>query len=128
MPNTPAYSVVENRFVRHDTLESDNSGADVLTAFSGGGQAGALPLPAAVNRVTVVAVAGDSVLLPPVSAGADITVINAAGLSLNVFPSPGDAINAVAANGAFAVGAGKTAAFRAVGVAGAGHWASITTV
>jgi hypothetical protein len=119
MPNTPSYSQPENRFVRHDTLESDNAGADGLTAFPTGGQAGALPLAKGINRVTVVGTAGDSVLLPPASAGGSCHVINATATSLNVFPSLGDAINAIAANGAFALAGGKTITFLA---AGAGFW------
>lgn len=120
MPNTPRYNVLENRFVRDDTLEDDLTGADTLTAFPTGGQAGALALPGSINRVTVVGTIGDSVLLPPASPGAGpIVVINASLVSLNVFPSLGDAINALAANAAFALAAGKTITCYA---AGAGFW------
>lgn len=115
-PNTPNYDAGENRFVRHDTLESDNAGADTLTAHAGGGQASALQLVAGINRVTVVATAGDSVKLPLATAGGTCTVINADSTeSLNVFPATGDTINALGANAAFALAAGKTVIFSAAG-------------
>jgi hypothetical protein len=85
---------------------------DNITAHAGGGQANATPLTTSLNRVTTVASAGDSVVLPASFAGAEITVINAAAAnSMNVFPAVGDAINALGANNAFAVAAGKTATF-----------------
>lgn len=92
-----------------------------LTALSGGGQSGATPLTAMLNRVTTVAAAGDSVMLPPSIPGSEITVANAAAAnSMNVFPQSGDAINALSANAAFAVAANKTAAFVCM-VAGTWH-------
>ena len=42
---------------------------DAITAFATGGQAGAVPLTAMVNTVTVCATAGDSVALPASVAG-----------------------------------------------------------
>jgi hypothetical protein len=86
--------------------------AEGLTAKAGGGQSGATALTADINRVTTVATAADSVLLPTSDPGAEITVINAAAAnSMNVFPQSGDAINALSANAAFAVAAGKTCTF-----------------
>jgi hypothetical protein len=83
-----------------------------LTAHAGGGQAGATPLTGDVNRVTTVATAADSVLLPAAKAGLKLTVINAAAAnSMNVFPAAGDAINAAAANAAQALAAGKADLF-----------------
>lgn len=115
-PNTPNYDAGENRYVRHDTLESDNAGVDALTAHAGGTQAAALQLAAGINRVTVVATAGDSVKLPLAAAGVSVTVINADSTdSLNVFPFLGDTINALGANAAFALAAGKTVTFVAAG-------------
>jgi hypothetical protein len=87
------------------------SASDALTAHAGGGQANGLPLVAAINRVTTVGTIADSVLLPPSMPGASVTVINAGALSMNVFPSTGDAINALAANAAFAVAATKVVTF-----------------
>ena len=54
-----------------------------------------------------------------------MVVINAAAAnSMNVFPAVGDAINAVAANGAFAIAANKTVLFYCIT---AGRWHTITT-
>lgn len=95
-----------------------------ITALAGGTQAGT-PLQNAFNRVTTVATAGDSVLLPPAAPGMQCIVVNAAAAnSMNVFPSVGDAINAIAANGAFAMAANKTALFTCIT---AGVWNSILT-
>jgi hypothetical protein len=97
--------------------------ADALTATAGGGQTNALALSAAINRVTTVATAADSVKLPVAVPGAVITVINAAGTnSMNVFPATGEVINALAANAAFAIAAGKTATFSC---AGTKQWHSV---
>ena len=94
-----------------------------LTAHAGGGQGSATPLTAAINRVTTVATAADSVALPTSAGGMQITVSNAAASnSMNVFPASGDQINALGANTAFAVAAGKTAAFTC---AVAGQWHAI---
>lgn len=96
-----------------------------ITAFAGGGQASATALTSMVNRVTVVATAGDSVKLPAATAGLSLTVINAdAADSMNVFPNTGDAINALSANAAYAVAANKTATFYC---AVAGTWNSNLT-
>ena len=88
-----------------------------ITALAGGTQAGS-PLTNVFSRVTTVATAGDSVLLPVAVPGRVLFVINAAAAnSMNVFPNTGDAINAIAANGAFAMAANKMAMF-ACAVAG----------
>lgn len=89
------------RFTRNETL----------TALAGGAQAGTA-LSLGLNRVTVVATAADSVQLPLVTGGVMVVVVNAdAADSLNVFPQTGQTINALSANTAFAVAAGKTAIF-----------------
>ena len=85
-----------------------------LTAKAGGGQSGATALTGNVNKVTTVASANDSVLLPPAVVGRRVSVRNGAANSLNAFPQSGEAINEGAANAAFAVTAGKTAIFEAV--------------
>ena len=82
-----------------------------ITAFAGGGQASATLLTGALNRVTTVATAADSVMLPVAKAGLKIVVKNTAANSLNVFPSLGDAINALSANAAFALATVKSAEF-----------------
>jgi hypothetical protein len=95
-----------------------------LTAHAGGGQGSATALPALINRVTTVASAGDSVVLPTSVAGMEgLVVVNATATnSMNVFPASGDAINALGANAAFAVAAGKAATFYC---ANAGQWHAV---
>lgn len=90
----------------------DNSAVSGLTAFAGGGQASALLLTRSINRVTTVGTAADSVKLPAAKAGMTVLVANAAAAnSMNVFPSTGGVINALAANAAYAVAANKTVMF-----------------
>ena len=85
------------------------SAKNAIVAFAGGGQASATPLTALLNRVTTVATAADSVKLPASEVGLTIELKNAAAVnSLNLFPATGEVINALAANAAFAVAAGKT--------------------
>lgn len=80
---------------------------DAITAFAGGGQTSATLLTTPINRVTVVATAADSVKLPPAVAGLEVYLINSdAADSMNVYPSTGDTINAIAANSPFAMAAG----------------------
>lgn len=94
-----------------------------LTAHSGGGQALGTPCTAVINRFTTVAVAADSGLLPASSAGMQITVTNAAAAnSMNLFPATGEQINALGANAAFAIAAGKTAS---LSCAVAGQWHAV---
>jgi hypothetical protein len=99
-----------------------------ITAFAGGGQSSAVLLTSMVNRITTVGTAADSVKLPATVASVSIgpiTVINAAAANaLAVFPSTGDAINALSANASFSVAAGKTATFYS---AGAGQWHAVLT-
>src|SRR5687768_12278230 len=77
---------------------------NAITAFAGGGQASGYQLTAGISRVTTVATAGDSVKMHKAKAGLAVIVINAAAAnSMDVFPASGDAINAIAANGAFAI-------------------------
>lgn len=76
------------------------SSAAPITAFSGGGQASATPLPAMFNRVgTSVAtvVPFDSVLLPASVLGLDIVVVNATNNPIQVFGTGADTINGAAA-------------------------------
>lgn len=82
-----------------------------VTAFATGGQASGTLLTTALNRVTTVATANDSVKLPVAVAGMQITVFNAATNSLNVFPGVGDGINVLGANAAYGLTAGKTVTF-----------------
>lgn len=98
---------------------------DTITAHAGGGQGSAVLLTTDINRVTTVASAADSVALPTSTPGSEVTVINAAASnSMNVFPQSGDQINALSANAAFAVAAGKVATFYCTT---AGFWHSQLT-
>lgn len=90
-----------------------------ITAFATGGQASAVPLTAAFNRVTTVATAGDSVRLPAAVPGATCVVFNRGAASMDVFPVTGQFINALAVNTALAVAAGASARFVC---AAAGIW------
>jgi hypothetical protein len=99
------------------------SSQDSLTAKAGGGQGGGPTINRMINRVTTVASAADSITLPASVSGMQIVAINAAGVnSMNVFPATGEQINALGANAAFALAAGKTAQFNCVT---AGQWHSI---
>lgn len=90
----------------------DDSYINGLTALAGGGQSGATLLPRTLNRVTTVATAGDSVLLPAASAGLRVTAINAGANSMNVFPAGStDVINALSAATALAVASNSTTIF-----------------
>lgn len=117
---------------------------DPAVAFAGGGQASATQLDSAVNRVTTVATAGDSVKLPSCQAGLSNTgvasaanptgntiglmlyVINATATnSMNVFPQTSQAINNNGANAAFGIAANLTVQF----ICGAaGQWYTIPKV
>lgn len=110
---------------RHLYGQAVGSVAGALAAKAGGGQSGATPITATFNRFTTVATAGDSALLPAALPGAFVTVKNAhATNSMNVFPSTGDAINALAANAAYALAATKAAQFFCVTQ---GTWDTILT-
>ena len=99
------------------------SSTNAITAFATGGQANAVLLTTVINRVTTVGTAGDSVKMPAAVAGLLMTVTNAAAAnSMNLFPNTGDQINALGANAAFAIAAGKTAQ---LSCAVAGQWHAV---
>lgn len=87
------------------------SALDGLTAHSGGGQTSALPLTAAISRVTTVAAAGDSVLLPPSQVGLQVWVINASANPMQVFGAGTDTINSVATATGVSQSAGAIATY-----------------
>lgn len=89
----------------------ERSATSGLTANAGGGQANGTALAYAMNRVTTVATGGDSAKLPKAVAGKEVIVKNAGANSMNVFPASGDAINALAADAAYAVAATKVVSF-----------------
>lgn len=103
---------------------------DNITALAGGAQTGATLLDSGFNRVVTVASSGDSVKLPSCHTGASNTSQLAAGIisgnttgiqigvvnshasnAINVFPATGESINALSANTAFSLAAGKTIVF-----------------
>jgi len=99
---------------------------DNITAKAGGGQS-VNPLNSAISlhRITTVASANDSVTMFPAKAGMVYVVTNAAASnSANVFPIKGEVINALGANAAFAVAAGKVAVFICVTD---GQWHTLLT-
>lgn len=67
-----------------------------LTAAADGTRASATQLNYGLNRVSVVAGAADSVLLPPAVAGTMALVANAGASDMQVFAQGDDAINATA--------------------------------
>lgn len=100
------------------------SSANGLTALAGGAQAGTA-VTAAINRVTTVVTAADSVQLPAALAGRRLVVINAAAANaMAVFPQTGEIINALAANASISLAANKTIEFYC---AVAGTWNSLLT-
>lgn len=66
---------------------------DAVTARAGGGQVLATQLTGQTARITVVATAGDSVMLPPSAAGLEILVINHGANSMQVYGAGTDLIN-----------------------------------
>lgn len=65
-----------------------------------------------ISRVTTVATAGDSVVLPAAKAGMSMVVMNnAAANAMDVFPTIGESINALSANTALSVAANKSVQF-----------------
>lgn len=113
----------ENSIFKAAFFRASSRGA--LTAFAGGGQTNAVVLADAVNVVTTVGTAADSVMLPPCTTGVggnvvgygntdgmQVTIINAAAANaMNVFPQVGQSINALSANTAFSLAAGKSIIF-----------------
>lgn len=101
------------------------SAANALTAHSGGGQGSALALTKAINRITTVAAAADSVKLPAAVAGLSVVVTNAAATNaMNCFPASGEVINALSANTALSIVANHTVIFFC---AVNGTWNSVVT-
>jgi hypothetical protein len=86
------------------------SAADSVTASADSNQAGGTPVTKQITRVTTVATAGDSLLLPAALAG-DVRIIKNghATNSIDIFPATGESINALSANAAYALAAVKSA-------------------
>lgn len=109
-------------------IKSTQSVSDNLTAHAGGGQANALPLTSAINRVATVGTAADSVALPLAAKGLSVTVANdAASNSMQVFGAGTDTIDSVATGTGVALAAGKRATFHCTSSAPAGNWVMVKT-
>lgn len=67
-----------------------------VTAFASGGKANATPVTGANIKVSTVATAADSILLPPAKAGLRLAIRNSGAASMQVFGQGIDTINAVA--------------------------------
>ena len=72
------------------------SATDSITAHAGGGQTSATLLTTEANRITTVATAGDSVMLPASVAGLTILIDNAGANPMQVYGAGTDTINGVA--------------------------------
>jgi hypothetical protein len=91
---TPATPNVKDEILFVKFLyESTNDG---LTALAGGGQNGATALTTELSRVTTVATAGDSVMLPPSVPGLTLIVTNHGANAMQVYGNGSDTINDVA--------------------------------
>lgn len=96
-----------------------------LTAHAGGGQANALPLANAMNEVSTVATAADSVSLPLANDGLVVYLRNASATSMQVFGSGTDTINGVATATGVAQAAGVSAIYFCTKSAPAGTWGRV---
>lgn len=128
LPSYPRGKAMADGDVLADLCEELFSTEGGITAFAGGGQTNARQLNNALNVVTVVATAADSVKLPPAKVGRRIYIKNAdAADSMQVFGSGTDTINAVATATGVAQAAGVTALYicMAITAAGVGQWQRI---
>jgi hypothetical protein len=88
-------SLRQNQIVQVGFLQE--SAADNITAFPGGGQTNATLLSNELNKVTTVATSGDSVKLPPSMPGLTLVVTNKGANSMQVYGSGADTIDDSAA-------------------------------
>lgn len=99
-----------------------------ITALAGGGTTGAVPtLTGFINRITVAATSGDSVILPPLSVAAVGSIITVAndGVSISkVFADVGASVNVVG-TATVAMGPGTSALFQKVTPT---FWRTIPTI
>lgn len=93
-----------------------------MAALAGGGQstASSFIAGAEINVINVVATTSDSVTLPvtagkiPTGGALALTILNKTSLAAAVFPSSGDAINALGANASLAVASSGVSIFYCV--------------
>jgi len=88
-----------------------SSYATGITARAGGGKASATRLTETVSRVTVVATAADSVLLPQAKPGRVVYVVNSGANAMQVFGEGIDTINGVITATGVSQGAGLSAVY-----------------
>jgi hypothetical protein len=74
------------------------SAQDNLTATAGGGQNTALQINTQTSRITTVATAGDSVMLPSATPGLELIVINHGANAMQVYGNGSDVIDDQASN------------------------------
>lgn len=92
-PSTPV--IFNGLGLSANTLFTE-SASNTLTAHAGGGQTNALQLTSELNRITTVATAGDSVMLPAAVQGLTILIDNAGANQMQVYGNGTDTINGVA--------------------------------
>lgn len=103
-----------NTFTGVQTYGTANiyKGATTITAFATGGAGSATPLTAEYNQVTVVATAGDSVILSTPALGSVQHVTNLGAFACDVFPVTGGTIDGGSANTAVRLQPGQTVSFK----------------
>ena len=94
-------SAIANQYQAQNT-QFYTSAQDNITATPGAVQGTAILLMNSQNRITTAA-AGSGVKLPLSQQGACVVITNDGASTTNVFPSTGDAINALGPNTAFAL-------------------------
>lgn len=101
---------------------------DGITAHAGGTKAAAYQLTAAINRITVCATNGDSVMLPAVSVndvGLQVEIYNDGAADAQVFGNASDTIDAVVTATGVVQGENTRAVYTLVSyAAGVGAWVS----
>jgi hypothetical protein len=97
---------------------------DTITAATTQTQGAGTALTATVNIITVCANGGDACTLPSLATygSAMIVVANLGAQNCNLFPAVGQAIQAIAANSAFTLTAGKTAVLWGRTFTSTGKW------
>lgn len=105
---------------------SINSVGDAITARAGGTKALATQLENQINRISVCATNGDSVLLPQGKVGLSVVVINDGAANAQVFGKGTDTIDAIATATGVVLSATKRATYycTSVSAAGVGAWQS----
>ena len=99
-------------------IPSVGSGTENVTAYAGGGQAGATQFVSRFNHVATCATNGDSVKLPPYASPVTVWVSNDGASSLAVFPYGVDRIGSALPSTSYSIAPGKAAQFVATGTFG----------